>query len=296
MHKFTNKIEFYITNVCNLTCKNCNRFNNHNFKGWQRWADYETIYAQWAGLVDIPAIVILGGEPLLNPTVVEWVHGLNRIFKCDVEVLTNGTRLTKTPGLYEAMQTRSPRNNAQNHIGISLHRLDDWDEIKSEIQEFLLGPITEYGPLVNFPRSRWGSDYTAVDVNGVTINVAVSDHFGQSAVIPVSNKFMLHNNTPEAAHRACGFAQYKCYHMIRGKFYKCGPVALFPEFDLQHSFDIQSDDRALINLYQPLTIDNFAEFNQEFFEKLDNPIPQCKFCPSSNVAEKIYPVRKGTLI
>lgn len=32
-------MEFYITNVCNLTCTGCNRFNNYKFKGFQRWTE-----------------------------------------------------------------------------------------------------------------------------------------------------------------------------------------------------------------------------------------------------------------
>jgi len=40
--------EFYIINVCNLACPGCNRFNNYNFVGYQRWADYADVYAQWA--------------------------------------------------------------------------------------------------------------------------------------------------------------------------------------------------------------------------------------------------------
>ena len=31
--------EFYITNVCNLSCNGCNRFNNYKFRGFQRWED-----------------------------------------------------------------------------------------------------------------------------------------------------------------------------------------------------------------------------------------------------------------
>jgi hypothetical protein len=298
VHTFSNKIEFYITNVCNLTCKNCNRFNNHDFKGWQRWSDYEAIYEQWAELVDIPAIVLLGGEPLLNPTVVEWIHGLRRIFKCDVQVLTNGTRLIKTPGLYEAMQLRSPRNRAQNHIGISLHSLDDWPEIKQNIREFLKGPIKECGTFIGEPPNKCGSDYSATDANNVLINVWINDHFETSTLVTTSNSFTLHNNTPDEAHSNCGFAQWKCYHMIHGKLYKCGPVALLPEFDQQHPLDIPDSDRVLINSYKPLTIDNFAKFNQEFFENLNKPIDQCKFCPVSGdmKIEKLYPVRKGVVI
>ena len=37
---FIPNIEFYITNVCNIACPQCNRFNNWNFKGHQIWKDY----------------------------------------------------------------------------------------------------------------------------------------------------------------------------------------------------------------------------------------------------------------
>ena len=47
------KVEFYITNVCNLNCDQCNRFNDYKFAGWQRWSDYEAIHQRWAELVDI---------------------------------------------------------------------------------------------------------------------------------------------------------------------------------------------------------------------------------------------------
>ncbi len=56
--KFDEKVEFYITNVCNYTCDNCNRFNNHKFSGWQRWSDYEGIYRQWAERIELQAITI----------------------------------------------------------------------------------------------------------------------------------------------------------------------------------------------------------------------------------------------
>ena len=73
------KVEFYITNVCNLTCDECNRFNNFSFKGWQRWQDYEAIYADWNSKLDIQQLVILGGEPLLNPSICEWITGINSL-------------------------------------------------------------------------------------------------------------------------------------------------------------------------------------------------------------------------
>jgi hypothetical protein len=67
-----------------------------------------------------------------------------------------------------------------------------------------------------------------------------------------------------------------------------------PEFDQQHTLDISDADRALLNSYQPLSVDNFETYQQEFFAQLDNPIAQCKFCPEQYTFQKIFPVVKGS--
>ena len=291
MHKIPNKVDFYITNVCNLTCQNCNRFNNFNFKGWQDWKEYQPVYEQWGKIVELRAITIMGGEPFLNPTLKDWIAGLNRIFDIEVQVLTNGTRFLQTPGVYDSMLWKHPVKKIQNHIGVSLHTPEDFEQIRSDIHQFLQGTVKEYGKNEN----AWGADWQFADSNGVMINVYTVDHFTKSAILlQPDGTYTLHNNDPVKAHEYCAFAQWKSYHFIRGKFYKCGPSALIPEFDSQHQLDISDQDRTLLHSYQPLTVDNFTDYHEEFFANLDNPIAQCKFCPKSGAMEKIYPVRKGS--
>ena len=289
-----NKVDFYITNICNLTCQNCNRFNNFDFKGWQDWKDYEPIYEQWGKLVSLSAITIMGGEPFLNPTLKDWVEGLNQIFGVEVQILTNGTRFLKAKGVYDTLKYCSPKNQGfQNHIGVSLHTPEDFEQIRADIHEFLQGTVTEYDK----DHNDWNAFYQFKDSNGVMINVYTVDHFADSSLIPkVDGGYTLHNTDPVEAHSKCAFATWKSYHFIRGKFYKCGPSALMPEFDDQVHLDISDDDRTLLHAYKPLTVDNFAEYHEEFFANLDNPIAQCKFCPGLEHYEmkKIYPVRKGS--
>ena len=87
-------VEFYITNVCNLNCTNCNRFNNYAFSGHQHWAEYQKVYAEWANRINPQKISILGGEPMLNPTFIDWVEGILRLWPSTVvSVVTNGTHL-----------------------------------------------------------------------------------------------------------------------------------------------------------------------------------------------------------
>jgi organic radical activating enzyme len=292
MYCIPNKVDFYITNVCNLTCDRCNRFNNHDFRGWQRWSEYESVYEQWGKLVDLSAVTIMGGEPFLNPTLVEWVQGINRIFGIEVQILTNGTRFQYAPDLYNAMLHWSNKNQCRNHIGVSLHDRNQYDQLHSNILDFLQGAVSVYpkGHVFN----SWNSDWMYTDSNGVTVNVYVVDQFGSSAIVPRNQKFYLHDSDPVIAHQSCVFAKFKSYHFIRGKLYKCGPVALMPEFDQQHAFDISEQDRILLNSYQALGVDNFDTHHEEFFKSLDQHIPQCKFCPEIHEIQTIFPVRKGS--
>lgn len=298
MHVIPSKVDVYITNVCNLTCQNCNRFNNFDFRGWQRWSDYQAQYEQWGKLVKLTTVTIMGGEPFLNPTLVDWVQGINRIFGIEVQILTNGTRFRHAPDLYDALFFKHD-TRPHNHISVSLHNTDQFEKLKEDILWFLKGPVRIYPKGHN--KNQWNSDYQFVDRNGIVVNVQNVDTFHSAAinhswkVNPQMQKvFVLHNSNHELAHENCGFAQFKSYHFIRGKFYKCAPVALMPEFDLQHQIHMSEQDRMLLNSYQPLSVDNFETYNQEFFSQLDRPIAQCKFCPEKYKFQKIVPVTKGS--
>jgi hypothetical protein len=284
-HYFS-KIEFYITNVCNLNCNGCNRFNNYKFSGSQRWVDYESVYAKWSEYIDIDQIVILGGEPLLNPDLLNWISGIRKIFKStkNLQVLSNGTQLNKVKGLYDRLNL-----GRDFYIGISWHNANNVDELESNVRDFLKGSITRVEK-----DNRWGADFAYIDQYGIGIPVWMENTFYSSAInLTDQGTFTLHNSNPLEAHSSCGFARHKNYHFIRGQLYKCGPVALFPEFDQQHQLDITSEDRTLLNSYRPLTVDNYLESGTEFISQLDQPLPQCKFCPVDRTTQEIFAVKKN---
>ena len=273
---FIPNIEFYITNVCNLACPQCNRFNDHNFAGGQDWKDYEEVYTAWSKKIRLQKVTILGGEPLLNPSICDWICGLNRLWDKRVNLLTNGTRLNQVPGLYDAMMNY--RKTGGNWIGISVHNVNDLDLYFEEVKKFLPGELDFWEGKDN--TRTWGADYAFEDKNQVRVNLYIQNSFYKSAVQKNNlGKFTLHQSDPTEAHNSCGFAKCQNYHFIRGKLYKCGPAGLFPEFDQQHHFDITDEDRILLNSYQPLTVDEFDTCGQQFVDNIDEVIPQCKFCP-----------------
>jgi hypothetical protein len=243
--------------------------------------------------------VILGGEPFLNPTLSEWVTGINQAFNRPVQILTNGTRLHKNPDFYDvifASNQRLGQDSWKNWIGVSVHNSLEIDKYIKHIRSFLKHPITE--------STGVGADYTFIDRNRVQIRVWIQDQFYQSSIRqqptvwvnnePQPGRYTLHNNDPFFAHEACGFAIWKNYHMIRGRLYKCGPVALMPEFDLQHDLDISPEDKKLLHSYRSLSAWDYPALGESFFAELDNQLPQCKFCPVQEQmqSKQIFAVQK----
>ena len=274
------KLEFYITNVCNLTCSGCNRYNNYKFSGWQNYDDYAKIIQQWSEKINIIKPMILGGEPLLNPTINKWIRGIRAAWPNEYspQIISNGTRIDQVDGLYEACR------DTQSWIGISLHRDQDWEPILTRVRNFLSFNIGE-GKKIN---ANVDSDYQFIDFNGVQVHIWLTTDFLQNNIIErLDGTRTLYNSDPVKAHAACPQVAHKNYHMINGKIYKCGPAPLMAEFDLQYPFDISAEDRALIHTDPGLSIEEFDERGAEFFANIDNPIPQCKFCPESFEWHKI---------
>ena len=138
-----NYAEFYITNVCNLGCQDCNRFNNFNFTGHQRWADYADIYAEWAKIIDIPTISILGGEPTLNPSFLEWVDGISALWpNSKISIVTNGTALHRWPDLYDRL-----KQNKNIYIDINTHGYKGRKSVMSILSNWMTGELERSYPL-----------------------------------------------------------------------------------------------------------------------------------------------------
>jgi|TARA_R110002060_G_scaffold76527_1_gene86980 organic radical activating enzyme len=277
-------IEFYITNVCNISCPQCNRFNNWAFKGHQIWKDYEAIHEQWATKIRLQKVCILGGEPLMNPSIVSWIKGINRLWKKKVQILSNGTRLNHVKGLYDSLFFTSPyRETGNNYIGVSVHNASDLDRHFEEGHKFLKGNIKKFDGVRNTDTNNtWGADYALVDENDIRVHYWIENQFTQAAVQqdPLTKRFVLQNSDPQEAHNECSFVHHMCHHFIRGKLYKCGPVGIMPEFDDQQKFDISDEDRKLLHSYEPLAVEEFAQRGKQFIDNIDEVIDQCKFCPS----------------
>lgn len=307
--------EFYITNVCNYNCDQCNRLNNYYFTGHQYWKDYADVYREWSKKIDIETIKILGGEPLLNPSFVEWCYGLRELWPNAVmTVPTNGTRTNDIENLYNVLL----ENNIQ--LDVYVHNRTRWDEardlailqqpVRREYQvDLSLWPSAylqvkdpswpeclsadDFGSLPQFIQDecrdlhkmdpeafiKHNNTVMLTDKNGLRVRLEMVESFITGPLrYAGDNRFAVYNSVPEEAHAICLSKRH--HHFIRGKLYKCHHVALLPEFMEQFNVDISAEDLDLLNSYPALTVDQSLEDIQKFIDNIKNPIPQCKLCPS----------------
>jgi organic radical activating enzyme len=280
-----NYCEFYITNVCNLACPGCNRFNNYRFKGFERWEDHEAEYTQWAKELAFGSIGILGGEPLLNADFMSWLKGIRKLWPhTSTKVVTNGFYLNRVNGLYDYIQSDS-----KVQIWVGVHNKMHKEKIIDIVKEFLVSPLQYDFNIDNiYQQYMW-----VTDANGVKLKIEHNWWFHQGAIVQTETGKTLHNSDVKKAHDICH--SKTCHHFMNGKLHKCGAVALFPEFDRQFDLELSLDDRQLMNSYQPLSVTDSEETKNMFIKNLNNSIPQCKFCPEAYRGDKIFAKEKKEL-
>jgi organic radical activating enzyme len=130
---------FSISDYCNLTCNGCNTLSNLGLKGNQLWDDYKSTIAQWKEFIDLEFWIIYGGEPTLNPSLDQWVHGILELWpNSKGQIWTNGHTITpNNKKLYNLVH--SVKNKVELHV--SLHSRLDFDKITNSVKNWLVGDI-----------------------------------------------------------------------------------------------------------------------------------------------------------
>lgn len=280
---FVKYVEFYITNVCNLTCSECNRFNHLNFKGWQKWQDFANVYEKWSKEINLGSYSIMGGETLLNPSLYEWIDGLQKLWpNTQCKIASNGTQLDQHKDLYEYLI----KYKNSLFLQIACHNEQMYENLKNKIRNFLKKPINE-----EFDDSQF-KKYYFFDKNGIKIRLSQEWIFQKNALLvdEKTKQFTLHQSNREKAHLICW--SKSCHHFDKGELFKCAPSSLFKQVDKQFNLYLSDDDRKLIENYKPLNVNDSLETKKKFIKNLPNSISLCKFCPSSFARKKFYSIEK----
>lgn len=133
-------ISFHITNQCNLNCSNCYTLSNYDFTGHSLWKDHREYCTAWSKKINLGKFAIYGGEPLLNPTVLDWFKGVAKLWpNAGGSITTNGYALNeKNKELYDIFKN----SNGKYCLYVSHHNPNTIDFLFKKINNWISGPTT----------------------------------------------------------------------------------------------------------------------------------------------------------
>lgn len=264
---YIEQVQWYISHTCNLTCSRCLSYNNYNFNGHFSVSSNLEYAKEWSKSVYFNDFAILGGEPLSNPEIDNWVVTLKEIFKDSktFRITTNGTLLNR--------HIKSARKWIEMGVLLEICVHDELHmvQVNSSVEEILKGKDVKWTK----ESTSSSKDLALVGyINGKQVcNITMQNYF-YNAEYPklTDNIFHFNQGDAELNHKTCPLKE--CHYIIEGKLYKCSLVGVGKYFSEQFYIDPQSKN--LLLDYKPID-----PFSDTFFADLGNitkTIPQCSLC------------------
>jgi len=263
-------VESLVTRPCNLACTGCSTFSDLEHKGYSRWENEKDFIEAWANRLDIQAWGVMGGEPLMNPYLKDWVTGIRELLPdAQIRIVTNGILLERHWDLVELL---SEIGNCI--LKITVH-IDD-DRINNVINK--IKASWNWQPVYEFGIHRWKID------NDFKFQITHPDVYYKTFVGEYEN-MRPHNNDPVNAFSVC--SQQRCPMIYKGKLYKCGTAALTQE--ILERFNKPNWDKWEPYLNKGLDINCSDLELQQFSDNFGKPHQICRQCPTNKDIGSIIP-------
>jgi Radical SAM superfamily/4Fe-4S single cluster domain len=261
-------LELMTIRTCNLSCQGCTTFSDLKYSGYSTWKDTKQFLEQWADRLDIQAIGFMGGEPLINPEIQDWITGVRKLLpKAQIRFVTNGLLLEKKWSVAQLLQ-----DLGNTVLKISNH-------IDSPVIDQAIDRVFEtwdWEPVTEFGIDRWARP------DQLRFQVTTPTKFFKT-FRGTYETMMPHHNPPTDAFDLC--VQKKCPLLYRGKIYKCGTLALTPE--LLERFNWPNQELWQPYLDSGLAVDCSQSTLESFVNNFGKPHKMCAQCPSSKDSSSI---------
>ncbi len=113
------QIETHVTDACNLKCEKCTHFSQEGHSGRETVDSFRAHNEPWSKRLDPRFFLVLGGEPTLNPDLVEILIEARRLWQdAEIRLVTNGFFLHRFPMLAEVLP------GCRIRLDVSIHHDD----------------------------------------------------------------------------------------------------------------------------------------------------------------------------
>lgn len=243
--KTTLRFEVNITKHCNLNCKGCDHFAPLASNDCMDFAEYQRDMSRVAELFGELAneIHILGGEPLLHPQVVQFIHEARCLFpKAELYLDTNGTLLSRMDGIF-------------------------WQTCREDrvVIEPTIYPVNvDYDALEKYAKGQ-----------GVAYQYLQKNKPGGHHTLWKCPLDLLGKQNPMESFINCANAN-RCITLEKGRLYTCSIASNMYIFNQYFGKDyIEITDEDGIDIHK-------AGTPREIFEYLAKPMPACRYCDIKN--------------
>lgn len=255
-----------ITQVCNLSCHGCTNYSDLQHEGYVSWSQGREWLTQWLERVDIPDVGIMGGEPTINPELIDWLYGVRELMpNSQIRFTTNGLLLHKQFELVKHLETIG---NCVFKIAVHQDNSELEEVIKEIYDMYPWEPVFEYG----VARHRTGNNFR--------FHVKRPDVFWKTYRGEYKN-MMPHNSDPAEAFKQC--CQQTCPLLYNGKIYKCSTSGLLA--DTLGKFNNPNYEQWEPYVYQGIAPDCNDQELQEFLDNFGKPHAMCRMCPTATDIE-----------
>lgn len=279
-------LETMAAQACNLSCLGCTNYSDLPHKSYVPWQQMQDDLIAWLQVIDIPDFGIMGGEPLLNPEISEWISGVRALMPdSQIRFTTNGLLLHKHLDLLDLIFETG-------NIVFKITQHQNTAQLKKTIeyifQKYSWQPVYEYG--IN----RWISD------NGVRFQLNTPERF----IKTYRNNYddmLPYESDPVKSFEIC--VQKTCPLLYQGRIYKCSTQALLK--DTLIKVGSPNSDQWAPYLIAGLSSHSPVSDIRRFIDNFGKPHSMCRMCPDSttefiphqeNVKRRKYvPIRSKVL-
>lgn len=254
-------VETMITQACNISCAGCTNYSDLTHSGYLTWEQGRAELEPWLDRVDIPDFGILGGEPLMNPDVRNWIIGLRKLLPTSqLRFTTNALLLERN---FDIVDLLADVGNVVFKIAVHERNPQLEQVIQRVMDKYVWEPVVEYGV------SRYRTD------NNFRFHVRRPEKFYKTFVGNYET-MQPHNSDPAQAFEIC--CQQTCPLLYKGRIYKCSTGGLLQ--DVLSRFSTINIDQWQPYLHPGIAPDCSEQELQDFLDNFGKPNSICGQCPT----------------
>lgn len=254
-------VETMITQVCNLSCTGCTNYSDLQHEGYVTWKQGKLEIERWLERVDILDFGILGGEPLINPEVSEWIYGLRELMPdAQIRFTTNGILLKKS---WHVVEQLAEIGNCVFKITLHKENFGVRESVQKIVDSYGWRPVKEHG------------------INRYVTDNNFRFHFKEPAIFWKTFKgpyhdMKPHHSVPSEAFRIC--SQQTCPLLYKGRIYKCSTAGLLADTLARFGNPNIEEWKGYID--QGISPDCSDEELTRFLDNFGKPNKICGQCPT----------------